>query len=290
MGFGIFDVLGQSFGSKSDLYGSKPIVPAAPDYVASLKKTVQGDINLLPSVSELATKSTKLYSDLMEAGTPGINALRDKTTGVIDDWLSGKVPKDVQRQLSIFGAERASQTGVGGSIGDSWTAQDFGNTSFAIQQQGVSAASRWLEQSRGGIFDFSKMFYGPQEAMQQADANFNRDWLSAQVAAAPDPQKRGAFDTEMGGFGMLLGMYGGNAYTNQYKPIYGGGGGGGGGGPGSSGPGDSNSQYMAGNSSFFDQQNDMVNPTYVWPSGGGGTGTGGGSTGGQEGPSIFDVF
>ncbi len=223
--------------SWAQLYGKKPIVPDAPDYVASLKKITKGNLDLVPSLTELATKSTKLYSDLMEVGTPGSAALREKTTGVINDWLEGKVPKDVQRQLSIFGAERASSTGVGGSIGDSWTAQDFGTTSYAIQREGVTAASRWLEQSRNGIFDFSKMFFGPQDAKDQAESKWNREWLANQVEAAPDPAARGHHDANLAIWGMAMGGYsGGPGYTQQYKPKYGSdrGPGGGGGGSGSS--------------------------------------------------------
>lgn len=230
MAAGISGLIGGFYGSSEELYGRRPVVPEFPDYSKELQKTIEGNISLLPSLSELATKSTELYGKMMESATPGITALKTKGTQQIGSLLSGEVPEDVKRQLRQSAAESGVSTGAGG-FGNERLLRSLGLTSLGLINEGISSAQRWISQAQSQTFDFSKMFMGPQDAIRQAEGRWSQQWLANQVAAAPDPAARGAFDSEMAFLGMVLSAYGGGAgYTQGYKPSYGGGGYGGQGG------------------------------------------------------------
>lgn len=224
-------------GGSSDVWGRRPNVPGPIDYGDALADAVRTNINLIPSLSELGTQSTELYSRLMETAYPGITGLRGQGTQQIASFLRGEIPEDVRRQVQQAAAERSAASGTGGSpYSKALEARDLGLTSLGLIQGGLSAAERWIAQARSQTFDFSRMFYGPQDAQRQAEMEWQRQWLAAQVAAAPDPGARGQFDSGMAILGMVLSAYGGGAgYQGTYEPNYGGGGGGGraGGGAGS---------------------------------------------------------
>ena len=227
---GIIQSLG-GFGSDEDLYGKKPIVPEYPDYGRAVGQAVSSNIRNLPRIENLAEQSTQLYRDLLNVSAPGATGLIDKGTANIKDMLEGKLPSDLSKMIGRAGAEASRAAGYAGSLfGAAGTAMDIGKTSYDIATQGLAAAERWLASAANRTFDFSKMFLGPQDAIRQAEGQFGRDWLAAQVEAAPDPASRGAFDSEMAMLGMVLSAYGGGAgYTQGYRPNYGAGGGGGGG-------------------------------------------------------------
>ncbi len=217
------------------LFGEKPIVPGAPDYMAALRKTISGDISLVPSVTELASQSTALYKRLLDEATGG-NYSKSQDLGwqQINAGLRGELPQDVRDQISRFSAEKAAGGGYQGSGAQAnLTARDLGLNSLQLIQQSLGSAERWAQAAQSRTFDFSKMFFGPQEAIQQADSTWNRDWLAAQVAAAPDPQMRGAMDVEAA-FGMaVMGMFSGGGGrgnipqgSSQTNANYGGGRGG----------------------------------------------------------------
>lgn len=209
-------------GSAKDVYGRRPVVPEFPSYSEALREITQGNIDALPSLQSLGIKSTKAYSEMMEAAYPGITDLKTEGTAAIKGLLSGNVPgldEYVQRrgsELSRASGTSGSQFGFGQEI-------NFGfNERLKTTQIGLDAATRWIEQSRNQTFDFSKMFLGPQDAIRQAEGRWSRDWLSEQVQAAPDPTARGMFDAEMSWIGMVLSAYGGGpGYTGQNRQMYG---------------------------------------------------------------------
>lgn len=210
-------------GGASDIYGRKPEVPGAIDYGAALERTIQQNISVLPSLGDLATQSTELYSRLMETAYPGITNLKNLGTEQIASFLRGEIPEDVRRQLQQSAAERSAASGTAGSpFSRALEARDLGLTSLSLIQGGLSAAERWIAQARGKTFDFSRMFFGPEDTQRQAEMEWQRQWLEAQVEAAPDPAARGVFDSQMAVLGMVLSAYGGGAgYQGTYRPQYG---------------------------------------------------------------------
>lgn len=232
MGFGVTGIIqnlgGIDGGDTSDkaIYGSKPVVPGPIDYGPTLQRAVQSNIDLLPSLKELGLLSTDAFTEMLERALPGFGRLRDTTTGIIQDKLEGKIPKDVLRLLERNAAERGVTLGTSGSQFNEYDElRNLGLTSLAVQNEGLAQNMSWLNQNRANTFDFTKFFQGKDEAVRQTEFNWSRDWLAAQVASAPDPQARGAFDAEMGFIGQVMSVYGGGpGYQQTYRPSYGGGG------------------------------------------------------------------
>jgi hypothetical protein len=212
-------------GGGASIYGRRPEVPGPIDYGAALERTIGQNIAAIPSLADLATQSTQLYSQLMETAYPGITNLKKLGTEQIQSFLHGEIPQDVSEQLQRIGAEKGAASGTTGSpFNRALTARDLGLTSLSLIQGGLSAAERWITQARSQTFDFSRMFYGPEDTQRQAENEWNRQWLAAQVAASPNPQARGEFDSQMALLGMVLSAYGGGpGYQGTYRSPYQGG-------------------------------------------------------------------
>lgn len=233
MGIGITGIVqGLSGSSDSDLYGTRPVVPGRIDYTSDLNDAIATNMAMLPSLRELGLASTDVFTAMQERALPGYTGLRDSTTGVLASKLRGEIPRDVQQLLERNAAEKGITMGTSGSdLNQFDELRNLGLTSLAIQNQGLQQTSSWLAQNRGNAFDFTKMFLGKEDAIRRSEFNWGRDWLASQVKAAPDPQTRGAWDTEMGFIGEILSVYGGGA---GYQQTYRGGGSGSGGGGGGS--------------------------------------------------------
>lgn len=230
---GITGLLGSAYGSKSELYGKKPNVPGKIDYEESLKEAIATNKELFPDLVEFAKLSTDEMANVLERAMPGYKSMRDSGTAAIASMVKGEIPADVENLIERQAAERGVSLGYGGSqFGTNQLVRNLGLTSLDLVQKGLDSASRWMGQAQSVAFDFSKGFLTKDDAIRKSEFNWNRDWLAAQVEAAPDPAVRGAFDSEMAFLGMVLSVYSGGAgYTGQYKGSnYGGVGGGGGGG------------------------------------------------------------
>lgn len=237
MGVGITGFIQSLSGSSDkDLYGSKPRNAPHIDYASELQGIVQSNIELLPSLQQLGLLSTDALTAMLERALPGFTNLRDTTTGILSDKLEGKIPRDVEQLLERNAAERGVTLGTSGSQFKEFdTLRNLGLTSLAIQNEGLSQTSSWLNQNRGNTFDFSKFLLGKEDAEKQAEFNWNVDRMNELGRVAPDPRVRGSWDTEMGFVGEILSIYGGGAgYQQTYRggSANGGGGYSGGGGGG----------------------------------------------------------
>lgn len=215
----ITSFISSQFGDEDDIYGKKPIVPEFPDFGEAVAGAVDSNIANLPRIEDLARRSTDLYRSLLDQASPGATGLMDLGTANIKSMLEGELPKDVEERIRRYGAEAGVGSGTSGSeFSGNRTARDLGLTSLDLATRGLASAERWIAQAKSNTFDFSKMFLGPEHAIRQAEGTFQRDWLQAQVDAAPDPGARGAFDSEMAFIGMVLSAYGGGAgYTQGYQ-------------------------------------------------------------------------
>lgn len=214
------------FSASEDIYGRRPTVPGPIDYGAALRETIQQNISAIPGLEQLGTQATQLYSQMMETAYPGITNLKNLGTEQIGSFLRGEIPEDVRRQLQQSAAERSAASGTAGSpFSRALEARDLGLTSRSLIQGGLEAAERWIAQARSQTFDFSRMFYGPEDTQRQAENEWQRQWMENQIAASPDPAKRGQFDSQMALLGMVLSAYGGGAgYQGTYRSPYQGGG------------------------------------------------------------------
>lgn len=259
MGIGITGIVQNLSGtSDKDLYGSKPRDAKHIDYGSELQQIVGSNIDLLPSLTQLGLLSTDALTAMLERALPGFTNLRDTTTGILSDKLQGKIPRDVQQLLERNAAEKGITLGTSGSQFSQYDElRNLGLTSLGIQNEGLAQTSSWLAQNRGNAFDFTKMFLTKDDAKQQAEFNWNVDRMNELSRVAPDPQVRGAWDSEMGFIGEVLSVYGGGA---GYQQTYRGGTANPGGGRMSTGGGGGNESYFS--SPYFRGGSGMEEPSW----------------------------
>lgn len=243
-----------------DFYGKRVVVPEfqQTDAAKEQRLAIQGNkmafkkgkklarrINVFnqAELRKMLTKGISQFKAMMEAGSQrSLDLLNNQSFA---DMLKGKIPQDVQDMLRNTAAGQAYEGGYAGAGLESGTqrsyleARDIARTSLDLISKGsalttnaVNSAEKWLASSKQlavpGQYDVTTMFIGPKERIANSQLNNANQWMrdkyAAEVAAAPDPAKRGAFDSEMSILGMALSAYSGGAgYTNTYKPPTGGG-------------------------------------------------------------------
>jgi len=217
------DPIGGIFPSKQqmkDLYGVKPVVP---DLADVQKKTIATNLAALPASEEVGAGINKFNFDqlqtMLKAAIPGYDEIMQTGGKQITSMLKGEVPLDVQQTIQRSRGAKSFAGGYGGSgMAGAAEAQSLGLSSLDLIREGLSSAERWTTAAASrlpALYDASKMFLNYEDV-------FNRDWLAAKVQAAPDPGKRGRFDSQMALIGEVLSIYGGGAgYTGKYNANYG---------------------------------------------------------------------
>ena len=193
-------------GFLSSLFGEKPRVPDLPRI--SLDQEQLNAINAnkaaFPGASELANLTEDQILQMMREAVPGFDEMRTKAGSNINDFLSGKIPKDVSDAITNSGAARALRGGYGGSgMHGDLVARDLGLTSLGLMDKGLSSAESWMAASERllapAITNFESMFITPgQEYQTENEQNvqqFQRQWMKNQVNALPDPGLVGVFNT-----------------------------------------------------------------------------------------------
>lgn len=209
-------------GAAIGLAGKKPNVPppAHVDPQAAQKAAVSGNIAALPDIEKLAKQFDQFSLDEMlsqlEKFSPGITDKLKKIPGIIGDQMKGIVPEDVQRQIKQSVGAKAFAAGFSPGQRASLTAEAIGSTSYDIQQQGVTAAERWMAQVEGVLprFNYASMFITPAQQIATEQWNevnrYNQEWLQNRITAMPSPLEQ----AEMGAlqsFGAMVDQYGGAA-------------------------------------------------------------------------------
>lgn len=194
-------VAGALIGSAIGAFGRKPEIPQLPGINPSQvqAETISANRDALPSLEALGKQVNEfnlqqqlgMLSKALEFVAPGQLA---KAQGIVSSQLGGEIPDDVAAQVQRRSAAQALLGGYGGGsgLGRNLTARDLGLTSMGIQQQGLanfgSLAALAPQQQ---LFDVTSMFFTPQQRLQAAfserEAQFQRNLLAEQVAAAPDP-------------------------------------------------------------------------------------------------------
>lgn len=88
--------------------------------------------------------------NLLEDAIPGYQARKAQTSELIDSFLRGEVPQDVQDAVWDSAAGRALTGGYGGSgMARSLTARDLGLTSLGLMQTGLGESSRFNRDTAG---------------------------------------------------------------------------------------------------------------------------------------------
>ncbi len=214
----------------SALFGSKPSVPSMP--VTTLTGSQQGAIGAnqaaLPSAENLVGAanqfSTSQITQMLNAAIPGYSNMAATAGANIQSELSGQIPTDVSQAVQTADAAKSLASGTAGSsFAGNLTARDLGLTSLDLTQQGLNSAQSWMK-TAASIYEPSQMnlqsmFISPMQAYQtgnqQAEQQFQQQWMSSQVAAMPDPGVRGIYDTTMTILGEAMSAYGGGSGYNS---------------------------------------------------------------------------
>lgn len=214
----MFGGIANFIGSDEELYGRRPKVPDSPNFGAIAGEQIQANIKNLPSLRELASLSTDAINAMLEQSLPGYKTLRDTGTNLLTSWARGEVSPEADADIQRRAAEMGIALGTTGSKFNEHrqlkTTLDY---KTGLQERALAAAPSWIAQARNNTFDFSKMFIF--DPFREGEFRWQRDWLASQVAAAPDPSKRGALETELAVLGISAGVMGGNAYGGSgYSP------------------------------------------------------------------------
>ena len=214
-------------GFLSKVFGSKPDVPDMPrvDLPAEQQKAINANLTALPGAEKLTAKTNTFSREqvlaMLRNIVPGYDKITSATSGNIESMLRGEIPADVSAAVQNSAAARSLGRGTAGSgMGRNLVARDLGLTSLDLTQKGLSAAESWLKLSdqmfSPGMLNVSSMFITPQQAYaaanEQAVQGFQRDWMSEQVKAMPDPvwsgineQVYGLLQSFVGGAGSAVG-------------------------------------------------------------------------------------
>jgi len=211
-------------GEKPDVPRFKPI-----NVQEEQQKAISGNIKALPELTELGSNvnafNQQQLTDMLEKAMPGFSEMMKGGGEVINSMLRGEIPQDVSDAISRGTASKSMRGGFGGSqMASALTSRDLGLTSLSLTQQGLDAASRWMQSGRAAatapMFDVSSMFISPtfqaQFSQQERDMKFQRQWLANKISAMPSPS--------MAAFGSTL-----DFLADTFIPIAAGAAGGGGG-------------------------------------------------------------
>jgi hypothetical protein len=190
------------------LVGKTPKVPqlgtVSPEDVQA--KTITGNAAALPGAEALASQANQFSQEELAKALnffqPGALAQANKNIGA---ELRGELdPQDTQSLISSavaagYGKGFGGSFGNPGGIGGNLSLRSLGLGVEQQKQRGFADFLNLAQTTKTPQFDFSSMFYTPAQRLNfeenRAEQQFNRDWLQAQISAAPNPA--GAFTTQL---------------------------------------------------------------------------------------------
>lgn len=118
------------------------------DTSAITGQAITGQEQNFGQASALAEKINRfnagMRQDLLEESIPGYEPRKQQTSAILDSWLRGEIPQDVQDQVWDSAAGRALAGGFGGSgLGRNLTARDFGLTSLGLMEKGIDKTGQF---------------------------------------------------------------------------------------------------------------------------------------------------
>lgn len=189
--------------------------------------------------------SQQQIEQMLTSVIPNYKQITQSISGNIASEVAGEIPQDVQNAVWSSAAAKSFGSGFAGSgAAKNLVARDLGLTSLAMTDRGLKSAESWMAE-QANIYEPSmmrvgSMFVSPgQQAsfdVEERNAQFQRQWLQNQIAAAPDPVTVGLWNTSWSVVDAVLSAYtGSNVDLGRVNPQgqfanYGGGGGGMGGG------------------------------------------------------------
>lgn len=215
----------------TDLFGSRPTVPTLPRTNLSDQQQAAITANqaALPGAESLVGQSNLFTRDQLNQMIPGLAELSGGAAiSDIESLLKGEIPTDVSQAVESATAARSIGGGYGGSgMGRNLTARDLGLTSLDLTQRGLSSAENWMRTMTSiyapSMLNVSSMFVTPQQMYQTTNEQnvqqFQRNWLSNQIQAMPDPVTVGLWNTGWSVVDAVLSAYtGSNVDLGRVNP------------------------------------------------------------------------
>jgi len=186
----------------NEIWGSKPTVPALPALNLSTEQenAIGSNQKALPAAEQLVGQANQFSQQqiqkMLESAIPNYAAITGQAGTDIEAMLKGEIPSDVSTAVINHGAARALGGGFGGSgMHSDLVARDLGLTSLDMITKGLSSAQSWISTMdklyQPGMIDVSSMFITPSQQasfdVEERNAQFQRQWMSSQIAALPDP-------------------------------------------------------------------------------------------------------
>lgn len=105
------------------------------DALADLEKYLPQDISLAQKVTDA---NQSMLNKLYEENVPGFKNIQEQRASLIQDFLAGRLPVDVQASIERSSAARGLGLGISGSpIQRNLTARDLGRTSLDLMNYGL---------------------------------------------------------------------------------------------------------------------------------------------------------
>lgn len=213
----------------SSIFGSKPKIPAFEgiDIDDMIRRAIQGNIDVTDRAGVMTRGAWEQDQGLIETALaraiPGYQSMITGQRDIVSDFMSGKVPGDVADQIADRAAARGISTGTKGSQSVGFRElRNLGLTSLDMKSRGMSMAQSFIGQQWATMAkpqSAVSMFMTPAQRLAHSTSErsmkFQRDLMSAKVAAAPSPVAKGLFDIGMtavgaaGGFGAVGSAIGG---------------------------------------------------------------------------------
>lgn len=235
--------MGSTAAFPGSIFGAKPEVPLIDKLSLETEqgKAISANTTNLDAAKNLASSTNKFNREqilqMMREVMPNYDKIAASASSNIESLVKGEIPADVQNSVQNTAAAKALGGGTAGSGSSrNLVARDLGLTSLQLTGKGLSAAESWMKMSdqiyAPGMMNVSSMFVTPMQQYattnEQNMQQFQRTWMSNQIAAMPDPVASGIYNDIYGLISDYLskGGGGGDGAPSQRKKSSGGMGGG----------------------------------------------------------------
>lgn len=182
--------------------GDKPTVP---DYLQlnlqdAMRDTQYANADSIPREQSIANRTNTInfneLDDLLSKSIPGYHSLQQNQSDKLTSYLNGEIPQDVADAVQRSAAGKAIDGGFGASgMHGNLVARDLGRTSDDYTRYAMSAIPQWMQATKSLAVPQQYMvgqnFLNPTNTAtlrrHEMDQTWNRDWLSRQIDAAPEP-------------------------------------------------------------------------------------------------------
>lgn len=186
--------------------------------LTDLEKYLPRDIALAEKVTEANQGIlNKLYKD----NVPGFENIQQQRSSLIQDFLAGKLPDDVQSAVERSSAARGLGLGISGSgIGRNLTARDLGRTSLDLMNLGLRETPGFFASTPIADPTNPLAFAGPTPmqliGIRGQERETRQNLLAQAAGAGGSTGVWGNFLSQMGGLATGFGlMGGGGSLTGQ---------------------------------------------------------------------------